>query len=166
MSVTIVLITIHMFQLTWEDDEEIFQQKSRVLLVLVQWILLTAGTTIVACIFTYIAMLQDKLRIQMNEYLNLINRMREGVFIISRDLKNIMFRNSTIDKIFEHKSSEESTGGPTIEDLNQTNFLPCTLYEGSNIPLTSDDVSPSVARDTKAKNGAMSLMEIIKTCTS
>ena len=38
-----------------------------------------------ACAVTYVTNLHKKLRQQVNQYYNLINRMREGVLLLSKD---------------------------------------------------------------------------------
>ena len=52
-------------------------------------ILVSLGIIIVACMFTYITQLHHKIRLQMSEYFNLINRMREGVLILTKDIEDI-----------------------------------------------------------------------------
>ena len=52
----------------------------------------------------FVTSLQKRLRKQMNEYFNLINRMREGVLVLTKDLKGaleIQFCNKTVEKLFK-----------------------------------------------------------------
>ena len=65
-------------------------------------IIFTIGLMVVvmACLMTYIVQLQKRLRLQIYEYFNLINRMREGVLVLIRDkvsakTKEIKFYNKS-----------------------------------------------------------------------
>ena len=62
---------------------------------------------VMASILNHVASLHMRLRIQINEYFNLINRMREGVLVFVKEpLTEIKFCNKATEKIFD-KSSEK-----------------------------------------------------------
>ena len=84
----------------------------------VMTLILLVGLILVflSCILTYVAQLQKKIRMQMSEYFNLINRMREGVLILSKsdDAKNgsspryIEFYNKVVTKILRRSNSHSN----------------------------------------------------------
>ena len=54
-------------------------------------------------VIVYVTSLQKRLLQQMSEYFKLINRMREGVLVLTKDLKGlfeIQFYNKTVKKLF------------------------------------------------------------------
>ena len=65
------------------------------------WVVIISGTTLIASCFTYLEELQIKLRSQVTEHNNLINYMKEGVLVISKDIKRVLFYNRTIRNIFD-----------------------------------------------------------------
>lgn len=68
-----------------------------------------------SCILTYVAQLQKKIRMQMSEYFNLINRMREGVLVLSigqegevKGKRIIEFCNRVVTKIFRPRNNQKN----------------------------------------------------------
>ena len=68
--------------MVFEQEEEISYQIKRFLLLIV---LINCIIMILASLVTYLSQLQTRIRQQMVEYFNLINRMREGVLVLYRD---------------------------------------------------------------------------------
>ena len=50
--------------------------------------------------------LERSFRLQMDEYYNLLNRVREGVIILSKDCKLIEFYNKSVKKLFAANKSQ------------------------------------------------------------
>ena len=73
------------------------------------WVMVSFGITVIACIITYLVQLKTKIRLQMNEYFNLINRMREGVLVLSRDMLQIKFHNKTVEKLISQDDDRFSS---------------------------------------------------------
>ena len=78
----------------------------------------------------------------MTEYFNLINRMREGVLVLSLDhlsgARQIEFFNKVVGKLFKSASIDEDkfmTGDHdvSIEDLGIARFLPSSLAKGNDL---------------------------------
>ena len=62
---------------------------------------------LMASILNHIASLHMRLRVQVNEYFNLINRMREGVLVfVNEPLSEIKFCNKATEKIFDISSEK------------------------------------------------------------
>ena len=62
---------------------------------------------IMASILNHVASLHMRLRVQVNEYFNLINRMREGVLVfVNEPLSEIKFCNKATEKIFDISSEK------------------------------------------------------------
>ena len=80
---------------------------------------------IMASAVTYVTNLHKKLRQQVNQYYNLINRMREGVLLLSKDASGaiiIKFCNTTAYGIL--KSGNDDKEGLQSDDLNKHRFHP------------------------------------------
>ena len=58
-----------------------FQMQQNFLIIFVVGLIIL----IIAFVLNYIVQLQQRLRLQMSEYFNLINRMREGVLVLIRN---------------------------------------------------------------------------------
>ena len=108
----------------------------------------------IAFIITYVSQLQKKLRMQMSEYFNLINRMREGVLVLSLGRLSgehqIDFCNKTVTKLLKSSESSEPTetvvkdkkGNENenhesnceldIKDLSIARFLTTSLVKGTD----------------------------------
>ena len=63
---------------------------------------------VVSAIFNKLSYLQTRSRVQVNEYFNLINRMREGVIVLLKRGPNseIKFCNKSAEKIFDKNQSK------------------------------------------------------------
>ena len=96
----------------WMPDALQFELSPVMTLILLVGLILV----FLSCILTYVVQLQKKIRMQMSEYFNLINRMREGVLILSKsdDAKNgsfsryIEFYNKVVTKILRRSSSHSN----------------------------------------------------------
>ena len=86
----------------------------------------------------------------MSEYFNIINRMHEGVLILSDNLNLIQFYNKSVSKLFT--SAEELTS----DLLEKPQFIPEKLRLGS-----SDLDKKSVGPDGNEKIG-LTLKQIIE----
>ena len=88
----------------WMPDDLQFQLSPVMALIFLVGLIII----FLSCILTYVAQLQKKLRMQMSEYFNLINRMREGVLVLSAKTASseggatrmIEFCNRVVMKIF------------------------------------------------------------------
>ena len=87
--------------------------------------------------------LHTRLRIQVNEYFNLINRMREGVIVLLRGPaaadSEIKFWNKSAEKIFEKTNSntnETTTQILTVNDFSLPKFIPSKMVEGNLVQLS------------------------------
>ena len=83
--------------------------------------------------------LHTRLRIQVNEYFNLINRMREGVIVLLRGPtaadSEIKFCNKSAEKIFEKNSTSENQT-LTVKDFSLPKFIPSKMVEGNLVQLS------------------------------
>ena len=71
---------------------------------------------LMASILNHIASLHMRLRVQVSEYFNLINRMREGVLVFVKEpLSEIKFCNKATEKIFDISSEKQES--ITVGDL-------------------------------------------------
>ena len=83
---------------------------------------------IMASILNHVTSLHMRLRFQVNEYFNLINRMREGVLVfVKAPLSEIKFCNKATEKIFDIQSEKQES--ITVGDLNQPRFLRSKLFK-------------------------------------
>ena len=83
---------------------------------------------LMASILNHIASLHMRLRVQVSEYFNLINRMREGVLVFVKEpLSEIKFCNKATEKIFDISSEKQES--ITVEALNQPRFLRSKLVK-------------------------------------
>ena len=106
--VTLVICTLVsniFFNSIWlpEDLKVRFQYQPMIMLIFLVGLILI----FLACILTYVSQLQKRLRMQMSEYFNLINRMREGVIVLSREAegRKIEFYNRIVQKIFRRSTN-------------------------------------------------------------
>ena len=87
-----------------------------------------------ASLLRHLAWLQKRLRLQMSEYSNLINRISEGVLVLVREYsesadqsnktKEIKFSNKSSDKIFSVADNlQGSTTSINLSDLAKPRFL-------------------------------------------
>ena len=87
-----------------------------------------------ASLLRHLAWLQKRLRLQMSEYSNLINRISEGVLVLVREYsesadqsnktKEIKFSNKSSDKIFSVADNlQGSTTSINQSDLAKPRFL-------------------------------------------
>lgn len=73
-------------RIQWEEDET----GNIIYLFTLSCIITVATTLALTAAILYVSSLQIRLRKQMNEYFNLINRMREGVLVLTKDLKGAL----------------------------------------------------------------------------
>ena len=101
-------------------------------------IFLSIVTIVIIAILNHMSQLHTRLRIQVNEYFNLINRMREGVIVLFRGTAadpEIKFCNKSAEKIFEKNSTNENET-LTVEDFSQPKFIPSKMVEGNLVQLS------------------------------
>ena len=87
---------------------------------------------IVAFVMNYIVQLQQRVRQQMSEYFNLINRMREGVLVLIRNQgeakdTDIKFFNKSFLKIFDALKREDTE--IRVSDLKKPRFFASKLLK-------------------------------------
>ena len=75
------------FQILWHEGEENDRLIGSFFLSIV---VISTVTLVLTKAILYVTNLQKRLRQQMNEYLNLVNRMREGVIVLTKDLKGAL----------------------------------------------------------------------------
>ena len=106
-------------------------------------IFLSIVTIVIIAILNHMSQLHTRLRIQVNEYFNLINRMREGVIVLLRGPAaadpEIKFWNKSAEKIFEKTNSntnETTTQILTVNDFSLPKFIPSKMVEGNLVQLS------------------------------
>ena len=103
-------------------EEELSQRVSR---FLTNTFFIVILLLIMACAVTYVTNLHKKLRQQVNQYYNLINRMSEGVLLLTKDASktiNIKFCNITAHGIL--KAGNDDKEGLLNDDLKKPRFHP------------------------------------------
>ena len=83
---------------------------------------------IIGGMLNHISDIHTLLRVQVSEYFNLINIMREGVLVLVREPNyEIRFCNKATRKIFDKNDHDDDK--LTIGDLNQPKFIRSTLVK-------------------------------------